>query len=197
MNSLLPSAGSASAEVMAMAHDHWREAAHRHDVDLEGFDVHASLVDRLAWAQSRHLQFAALLRRHSTREQRSTMVQIMACLDYAASHGMYVPPEYICVDEGESGRSVRRAGLNRMREILRRKLVSILLVYDVSRLSRVAYRGFQLVQEEVVDEGLRAISVSQNIDTDNVRVWKSQLMLQGMIDGMLLATIANDVSINC
>ena len=67
----------------------------------------------------------------------------------------------------------------------------VLLVYKVSRLFRHAFRGFQMIQEEIVEEGLRAVSVSQGIDTGDKKMWKAQLAMHGLLDDMLLDAIAD------
>ena len=80
-----------------------------------------------------------------------------------------------------------------MKGILQSRLASVLLVLKVSRLFRVAYRGFQFFQEEVVEEQLRAISVSQGIDTIEEKTWKQLAYMYGIMDEMLLTTIADHV----
>ena len=59
-----------------------------------------------------------------------------------------------------------RAGLDRTKSILNQQLAKVLLVYKASRLFRQAGKGYQFINEEVVEEGLRAVSVSQGIDTE-------------------------------
>ena len=59
------------------------------------------------------MEIAAVLSRFSSKLQHSTHAQVQHTVEYAARHKMYVPPEYICVDEAEKGRRVRRDGLER------------------------------------------------------------------------------------
>jgi hypothetical protein len=66
-------------------------------------------------------------------------------------------------------------------------------VFKVSRLFRVAYLGFKFFQEDVVEEGLRAISISQGIDTWDEKTWKQLAYLHGIMDEMLVTTIADHV----
>jgi len=171
----------------------WLEIAARAGIDVTGLDPVASLVDRSAWAQSKCLDIGAVLSRFSSKLQHSTTAQVLDCVSFAANHGIYVPPEFVCVDEGVSGRKSRRDGLERMKLILKHKHARVLLVFKVSRLFRVAYRGFQFFQEEVVEEDLRAISVSQGIDTADQKTWKQLAYLHGIMDEMLLTTIADHV----
>ena len=65
------------------------------------------------------------------------------------------------------------------------------MVFKMSRLLRTGYKSFQFINEEVVEEGLRAISTSQGIDTRNEKTWKALMYLHGMMDEMLLDTIAD------
>jgi site-specific DNA recombinase len=180
-------------EVAQIAEDHWIEVARRSGVDLTGFDANAPLTDRIAWARAARLDVGGVLSRYSSKMQHSTNSQVQECVAFAATHGIYVPPEFICVDEATSGRKSRRKGLDRMKEILAEKQVDVLLVFKVSRLFRSAYKGFAFFAEEVVEQGLRGISVSQGIDTRNGHTWKSLMALHGIMDELLLTTIADHV----
>ena len=103
------------------------------------------------------------------------------------------PRNFVCIDEAVSGRKSRRDGLDRMKLILQNKVAGVLLVFKVSRLFRAAYKGYQFFQEDVVEEGLRGISISQGIDTANEKVWKALCVMHGLMDEMLLETIADHV----
>jgi site-specific DNA recombinase len=185
--------GAASADICRQAYEHWLKCAREAGIDLAGFDPTATLETRIAWAHSRGLDIAAILARYSSKMQHSTLAQVLDDLEYGAKHLMYVPPELICVDEAVSGRKSRRDGLARMKTILGRKLADVLLVFKVSRLFRVAYLGFQFFQEEVVESGLRAVSISQGIDTADGQQWKLLAYMHGVMDEMLLTQIADHV----
>ena len=189
----LPPAGAANPELMASANLEWVEEARKHGIDLSAFDPTASLEDRIAWALSLGLVIGCVLSRFSTKMQHSTTEQVQADIRFAAANKIYVPSEFISVDEGVSGRKSRRDGLERAKSILREKRARVLLVFKVSRLFRAAYRGFMFFQEDVVEEGLRAISVSQGIDTQDEKTWKQLTYLHGIMDEMLLTTIADHV----
>jgi site-specific DNA recombinase len=193
MSHSLPAAGAAGPELARLAHQRWVEAASRAGIDLSGFDPEAPLQDRIAWAKARDLDIATLLSRYSSKLQHSTQSQVQDCVEFAGWHRLYPPPEFICVDEAVSGRKTRRDGLDRVRHILQQRLARTLLVFKVSRLFRVAYKGYAFFQEEIVEEGLRALSVSQGIDTADEKTWKSLAYLHGLMDEMLLATIADHV----
>ncbi|MEX2137674.1 MAG: recombinase family protein [Pirellulales bacterium] len=189
----LPVAGSASAELAKLVQETWSEAALKTGIELAGFDPDSPLGERLAWAHHRGLLSGGILSRFSTKLQQSTTAQVCDCVAYGAGHGIYVPPEFVCVDEAVSGRKVHRDGLNRIRFILEQKLINVLLFFKVSRLFRVAYKGFQFFQEEVVEEGLRAISITQGIDTSDEKTWKQLAYFHGIMDELLLGTIADHV----
>lgn len=193
MNQDIPEAGSADAELQALVHSVWIETAESRKLDLIGFDLHAALADRLAWAKSHGFEIGGVLSRFSSKLQHSTTAQVRDNVQYAANHRIYVPPEFVCVDEAVSGRKARRDGLTRMTALLNAKLVRVLLVFKVSRLFRVAYLGFKFFQEEIVEEDLRAISISQGIDTADSKAWKQLAYLHGIMDEMLLGAIADHV----
>ena len=189
----LPDAGGARPDVIALAHKSWVESAAKSGIDLSDFNFEAPLIERLKWAESRGLDIAAVLARFSMHLQHSTEAQVRDNVSYAAAHRMYVPPEFICVDEGITGRKASRGGLNRLKLILEQRLIDVLIVFKISRLFRVAYRGFQFIQEEIVDAGLRAISISQGIDTADEKTWKMLAYMHGMMDEMFISTVADHV----
>ena len=189
----LPVSGSASLEIANMVHEIWYNEAAKIGITFDGFDPLGTLAERIAWARGMGLDVGSALSRFSSKLQHSTAAQITDCVLYAAKHNIYLPPEFVCVDEAVSGRKTRRDGLDRVKAILHGKLANVLLVFKVSRLFRVAYRGFQFFQEEVVEEGLRAISISQGIDTADEKTWKQLAYLHGIMDEMLLSSIADHV----
>jgi site-specific DNA recombinase len=187
----LPAAGGASDELAFKVQLWWREEAIRANIDISTFDPHATLERRLRWAMEQQLEIAGALSRYSSKLQHSTEAQLRQMVEFAAWHKMYLPSEFICVDEAKAGRRLRRDGLDRMKMILERKLIKSLLLFKLSRLLRVGYRSFQFVQENVVEEGMRAISVSQGIDTADTKTWRSLMYLHGMMDDLLLQTMAD------
>jgi DNA invertase Pin-like site-specific DNA recombinase len=185
------SLGGASEELARKAHGWWIEAAKKAGINLTGFDPNAPLAERIAWAIQAGLDIAVVLSRFSSKFQHSTDAQVQYNVEYGAWHGLYTPPEFICVDEAEKGRRMRRDGLQRAKAILKGRQASVLLVFKVSRLLRTGYKSFQFVNEEVVEEGLRAISTSQGIDTLDEKTWKALMYMYGMMDDLLLDTIAD------
>ncbi len=193
MNSNIPSMGAANEKLTRNADKWWSEMAAVHNIDLTGFDPEATLETRIAWAISEGYEIGTIYSRFSTKLQHSTDDQVRECIHWAAKNRIYVPPELISVDEGVKGKRTRRAGLDRTKAILGQRLAKVLLVYKASRLFRQAGKGYQFINEEVVEEGLRAVSTSQGIDTNDRKTWKLQLQIHGIMDDMLLDAIADHV----
>src|SRR5579864_427902 len=195
MNVSFPEAGSASVDLAHLAHQCWIEEASRSGINLTAFDPDATLDSRIAWAKSNGLEVAGILARQSTKMQHSIESQVKENARYAAWHGMYPAPELVCVDEGVTGRKEHRAGLDRMKSLLEQRLVETLLVFKISRLFRSAYKGYQFFQEHVVEEGLRAVSISQGIDTRDEKTWGPLAAVHGVADQMLLEAISDHVRV--
>ncbi|TWT38947.1 recombinase family protein [Blastopirellula retiformator] len=193
MNTQISEAGSINAELTRETHQWWMEAAESADIDLTDFNPAAPLTDRIAWALRNNLAIGTIYTRYSTKLQDSTADQTKTNVEHAASIGIYCPPEYVCIDEGQRGCKTRRDGLDRMLFILRQRLATVLLVFKASRLYRQAYRGYQLIQQEVVEEGLRAISVTQQIDTIDSKQWKMLFQIHGIADEMLIEATSDHV----
>lgn len=185
--------GAVSDELARKALEHWMTAAAAAGVNLTGLDPTASHDEQVAWARSKGLDIGTVYSRFSTQMQQSTEDQIRECLYWAAKNNIFVPSKFISVDEAAKGSRVRRVGLDRTKQILASGQMKVLLIYKVSRLFRQAGKGFQFIQEEVVEAGLRAVSVSQGIDTADKKTWKLQLQVHGLMDEMLLDTIADHV----
>lgn len=183
--------GGADEELGREATQWWIDASQKAGINLTGFDPGAPLAERIAWAVEAGLDIAVILSRFSSKLQHSTRAQVQHTIEYAGLHKMYVPPEFLCVDEAEKGRRVRRDGLERAKAILKGRQAGVLLVFKVSRLLRTGYKSVQFINEEVVEEGLRAVSTSQGIDTRDEKTWKALMYLHGMMDEMLLDTIAD------
>ena len=148
---------------------------------------------RAAWAASVGLVLAAILSRFSTKMQSSTDTQVRECVEWAARNRMYPPPELVCADEAVTGKKIDLAGLNRVKQILKAKLARALLVYKMSRLFRHPHLGFAFFNEHLVEEGLRGISVSQMIDTNDEKTWKLLAAVHGLADDMLLTATSDHV----
>ncbi|MEZ6093468.1 MAG: recombinase family protein [Pirellulaceae bacterium] len=193
MNFNIPGVGAANKDLCQRATKWWSETAAQHNIKLTGFDPKATLKERIDWAIALGLVIGMIYSRFSTKMQKSTDDQVRENIQWAARNGIYVPPEFISVDEGVKGKRTRRVGFERMKAILRKRLATVLLVFKVSRLFRQAGKGYQFVNDEVVEEGMRAVGVSQGIDTNDRKTWKLQLRIHGIMDDMLLDAIADHV----
>lgn len=193
MNPELPSMGAASENLTRKVAQLWSEMAAMHNLDLSGFNPEATLETRISWATVHGYEIGTIYSRFSTKLQHSTDDQVRENIQWAAKNRIYIPPEFISVDEGVKGKRMQRAGLDRTKEILRAGVATVLLVYKVSRLFRQAGKGYQFINEEVVEEGLRAVSVSQGIDTNDRKTWKLQLQIHGLLDDMLIDAIGDHV----
>jgi hypothetical protein len=129
-------AGGADDELAREAAQWWIAAAQKAAINLSGFDPDASLAERIAWAVEAGLEIAVILSRFSSKLQHSTRAEVEHTIEYAGLHKMYVPHEFICVDEAQKGRRVRRDGLERAKAILKSRQAKVLLVFKVSRLLR-------------------------------------------------------------
>ncbi|EAQ80665.1 recombinase family protein [Blastopirellula marina] len=193
MNQDIPSEGAASVQLSRYAVKCWSEQAAIFDFDLTWFDPETPMETRVDLAISKGYEIGTIYSRFSTKLQHSTDDQVRECIQWAAKYRIYVPPEFISIDEGVKGKKVQRDGLDRTKAILRQRLAKVLLVYKASRLFRQAGKGYQFINEEVVEEGLRAVIVSQGIDTNDRKTWKLQLQIHGIMDDMLLDAIADHV----
>ena len=187
------SPGSISSDLAVQVQEAWLEQFRKCGTDLAEFKPAAPLNDRLSWARAHGLAIGGGLARFSTNLQKSTSDQVLDIVRYAAANKIYVPPEFLCTDEGVSGRKLGRDGVERMRALLHGKHLEVLLVFKVSRLFRLAYRGYEFFQEELVEEGLRGISITQGIDTNDEKRWRLLCYMHGIMDEMLLTSIADHV----
>ena len=189
----LPDAGSARSELAREVHAWWQDAAEKTDIALSGFDHRAPLDERIAWALEQRLDIGTVYSRFSSKRQHSTGDQVKTCVEHAVAKGIYCPPELACVDEAQRGYRTRRDGLNRMLMILKNRYATVLLVFKASRLYRQAFKGYQLIQQEVVEEDLRAISVTQGIDTADTKAWKMLFQVHGIVDDLVVEATADHV----
>ncbi|NQT40157.1 MAG: recombinase family protein [Planctomycetes bacterium] len=193
MASQIPEAGAVNEEIVRELQEWWREAAERTGSDLSSFDPNSPLDERIAWALKQGLEIGTVYSRYSSKRQHSTPDQVRTCVQHAAQKGIYCPPEYACADEAQRGYRTRREGLDRMLAILKNRCATVLLVFKASRLYRQAFKGYQLIQQEVVEEGLRAISVTQGIDTADTKAWRMLFQVHGIVDDMVIEATADHV----
>jgi site-specific DNA recombinase len=118
---------------------------------------------------------AAIYGRVSTRKQKegeNVDSQIEALSKYAQQQDYTVPKEWVLKDEGYSGASLRRPGLDVLRELIRDSNVDAVLVYSPDRLSRkFAYQ--MLLEMEFQKRGVQLIF----LNTPKAETSEEKLML--------------------
>jgi site-specific DNA recombinase len=113
------------------------------------------------------------------KEEKTIGSQIFALSEYAQSEGLTVPDEWIFQDEGYSGASLVRPGLERLRDLACEGQLETLLIYCPDRLSR-KYAAYQvLLTEEFARHGVEVVFLKSPKATTP----EEQLLLQfqGMI----------------
>src|SRR5258708_11278850 len=126
-------------------------------------------------------QPAALYARVSSQRQKENQTiasQTDALIQYARTHGYHVPPEWRFQDEGYSGDSLQRPGLEAIRDLAAEGKISAVLVYSPDRLSR-KYTYQVVLSEEFLRCGVQLVFLqSPSTQTPEDRL---AVQLQGMI----------------
>jgi site-specific DNA recombinase len=121
------------------------------------------------------------------KEEQTIGSQRAALIEYARSEGYTVPEEWIFQDEGYSGASLVRPGLERLRDLAAEGQLEALLIYSPDRLSR-KYAYQVLLCEEFARHGVDVVFIKSAKDTTP----EGELLLQfqGMIAEYERAQIA-------
>jgi site-specific DNA recombinase len=107
------------------------------------------------------------------KEENTIASQTAALIDFARAQGLDVPAEWIIEDDGFSGASLVRPGLERLRDLAAEGEIQAVLIYSPDRLSR-KYAYQVLLTEEFVRHGVETIFIkAPRSDTP-----EDQLMLQ-------------------
>jgi site-specific DNA recombinase len=135
-------------------------------------------------------QLAALYARVSSDRQKETHTiasQTTALLEYAQTHGYQVPPAWQFQDEGYSGATLARPGLEAVRDLAAQGQIVAVLVYSPDRLSR-KYAYQVLLAEEFARAGVHLVF----LQAPSIQTPEDQLLLQfqGMIAEYERAQIA-------
>jgi site-specific DNA recombinase len=112
------------------------------------------------------------------KENQTIASQTAALKEYAESHGYLVPAEWVFEDDGYSGASLIRPGLEAMRDLAAQGQIEVALVYAPDRLSR-KYAYQVLLAEEFARGGVSLVflkSPSRETAEDQLLV-----QFQGMI----------------
>jgi site-specific DNA recombinase len=81
------------------------------------------------------------------KENHTIASQTTALIEYGGAHGYAVPPEWIFQDEGYSGASLARPGLESLRDLAAEGQIVAVLIYSPDRLSRKYAYQVLLVEE--------------------------------------------------
>ena len=92
------------------------------------------------------------------KEEQTITSQTSALRAYAAEHGYLVPDGWVHEDDGWSGATLVRPGLERVRDLAAQGQVDALLVYSPDRLSR-KYAYQVLLLEEFARAGVEVVFV--------------------------------------
>src|SRR5207248_6702718 len=104
--------------------------------------------------------------------------QTAALLEHAGNQNWMVPNEWRFVDEGYSGASLARPGLDRLRDLVAEGQIDTILIYSPDRLSR-KYAYQVLLSEEFLRHGAELVFVkSPPASTPEERLL---VQVQGMI----------------
>lgn len=108
------------------------------------------------------MKSAAIYARVSSAQQKEENTidsQTAALIVFAQEHGYHVPQEWMFEDEGFSGASLERPGLERIRDLVAEGQLQAVLVYSPDRLSR-KYAYQVLLMEEFARHGVETVFVS-------------------------------------
>src|SRR6266568_6094927 len=107
------------------------------------------------------MRIAAIYARVSSeqqREERTIASQTAALIEFAKSHELEVPKEWVFDDDGFSGATLERPGLERVRDLAAEGQIQVVLAYAPDRLSR-KYAYQVLLIEEFARNGVETLFV--------------------------------------
>src|SRR5207249_6003101 len=92
------------------------------------------------------------------REENTIASQTASLIEFAKSHDLEVPKEWVFEDEGYSGATLERPGLERVRDLAAEGQIQVVLAYSPDRLSR-KYAYQILLMEEFARQGVETLFV--------------------------------------
>src|SRR6201993_2098299 len=107
------------------------------------------------------MRMAAIYARVSSEQQREENTiasQTASLIEFAKSHDLEVPKEWVFEDEGYSGATLERPGLERVRDLAAEGQIQVVLAYSPDRLSR-KYAYQSLLMEECARQGVETVFV--------------------------------------
>src|SRR6201998_71974 len=127
------------------------------------------------------MRMAAIYARVSSEQQREEnpiASPPASLIDFAKSHDLEVPQEWVFEDEGYSGATLERPGLERVRDLAAEGQIQVVLAYAPDRLSR-KYAYQILLIEELARHGVetRFVKAPQSATAEDQLL----VQFQGMI----------------
>src|SRR5438105_2094423 len=107
------------------------------------------------------MRMAAIYARVSSEQQREENTiasQTASLIEFASSHDLEVPGEWVFEDEGYSGATLERPGLGRVRDLAAEGQIQVVLAYAPDRLSR-KYAYQILLIEELARNGVETLFI--------------------------------------
>ncbi len=113
--------------------------------------------------------------------------QTALLLEYAKAHDLHVPSQWVFEDEGYTGATLARPGLERLRDLAAEGQIEVALIYSPDRLSR-KYAYQVLLTEEFARHGVQVVFLKSSAgETPEERLMQQ---FQGMIAEYERAQIA-------
>src|ERR1700693_1006632 len=127
------------------------------------------------------MRMAAIYARVSSEQQREENTiasQTASLIEFANQHELEVPKEWVLEDEGYSGATLERPGLERVRDLAAEGQIQVVLAYSPDRLSR-KYAYQILLIEELARHGVetRFLNAPQGATAEDQLL----VQFQGMI----------------
>ena len=107
------------------------------------------------------MKMAAIYARVSSEQQREANTiasQTASLIEFAQGHDLEVPQEWVFEDDGYSGATLERPGLERVRDLAAEGQIQVVLAYSPDRLSR-KYAYQILLIEELARNGVETLFV--------------------------------------
>ncbi|MDB5384939.1 MAG: hypothetical protein JWM11_585, partial [Planctomycetaceae bacterium] len=116
-----------------------------------------------------HRPIAASYSRFSSDLQKDSSIedQRRSCRECADLNGYQLSAEREYADYAVSGTKLQREGLDRLLEDAKHKRFDLLIMFSLSRLARESIIGMPILKTLVFEYGIRFISVSESIDSNN------------------------------
>jgi site-specific DNA recombinase len=107
------------------------------------------------------MRIGAIYARVSSEQQREANTissQTASLIEFAQEHDLEVPKQWVFEDDGYSGATLERPGLERIRDLAAEGQIQVVLVYAPDRLSR-KYAYQILLIEELARNGVETIFI--------------------------------------